>query len=270
MTDEEPTAVPVLEARGISKAYGHVQALRGVDLVLQEGEILALVGDNGAGKSTLIKILSGAVQPDAGEIRVGGEAVTLPSPVAARGYGIETVYQDLAVAPMLDVAENLFLGRELRVGKRTKLPFIAKRAMRRAAQAQLRQLNIGIGSVRQRVETLSGGQRQAVAVARAPMFGKRVVILDEPTAALGVKETAAVTELIRVISAQGLAIILISHNMPQVLELSNRILVLRAGRRVGVLRTDETDMEQIVRFITGAEAVPQEDVPHYRADATIG
>ncbi len=249
----------MLAARGISKAYGHVQALRDVDLTLAQGEILALVGDNGAGKSTLIKILSGAVQPDAGELRVDGEAVAFPTPIAARGYGIETVYQDLAVVPMLDVAENLFLGREVRMGGGRMVPFIAKRAMRKTAQAQLQQLNIGIGSVRQRVETLSGGQRQAVAVARAPMFGRRVVILDEPTAALGVKETAAVTDLIRRIGAEGLAIILISHNMPQVLELSNRIMVLRAGRRVGVLQTDQTDVEQITRLITGAEVVHHGD-----------
>jgi fructose transport system ATP-binding protein len=248
-------SVPVLDGRGISKAYGHVQALRDVDLTLEKGEILALVGDNGAGKSTLIKILSGAVQPDAGEIRVDGETVTFQSPVAARSYGIETVYQDLAVVPMLDVAENLFLGRELRAGKTRMIPFIAKRAMRRQAETQLKQLNIGIGSVRQRVETLSGGQRQAVAVARAPMFGKRVVIMDEPTAALGVKETAAVTDLIRLIGSHGLAIILISHNMPQVQELSDRIVVLRAGRRVGVLETEQTDVEQITRLITGAEVI---------------
>jgi fructose transport system ATP-binding protein len=243
---------PVLAAADIAKSYGQVQALRGVDLELAEGEILALVGDNGAGKSTLIKILSGAVQPDAGEIRVDGAPVSFPSPIAARAHGIETVHQDLAVVPMLDVAENLFLGREERLGGR-RVPFIAKRRMRRAAEAQLQHLKIRIGSVRQRVETLSGGQRQAVAVARAPMFGRRVVILDEPTAALGVKETAAVTDLIRLIREQGMAIILISHNMPQVLELSDRIMVLRAGRRVGVLKTAQTDMEQIVRFITGAE-----------------
>jgi fructose transport system ATP-binding protein len=190
---------------------------------------------------------------------VNGELVTFPTPIVARRNGIETVYQDLAVVPALDVAENLFLGREMRI---PNVPFIAKRAMRRAARSQLEQLNIGIGSVRQRVETLSGGQRQAVAVARAPMFGTRVVILDEPTAALGVKETAAVTDLIRLISSHGLAIILISHNMPQVIELSNRIMVLRAGRGVGVLQTDQTDVEQIVRFITGAEVVHHGGSPH--------
>lgn len=250
---EAGESAAVLAATGISKSYGHVQALREVDLTLKQGEILALVGDNGAGKSTLVKILSGAVQPDAGEIRVDGQPVSLHSPVAARSYGIETVYQDLAVVPMLDVAENLFLGREQRVGSGRVVPFIAKRRMRRAAQAQLQQLNIGIGSVRQRVETLSGGQRQAVAVARAPMFGRRVVILDEPTAALGVKETAAVTDLIRLIGDHGLAIILISHNMPQVFDVTDRIFVLRHGSHAGTVRTVETNMEQVVRLITGAE-----------------
>lgn len=263
-------ATPVLAASAISKSYGHVQALRAVDLTLNQGEILALVGDNGAGKSTLIKILSGAVQPDSGEIRVDGEPVSLPSPIAARSYGIETVYQDLAVVPMLDVAENLFLGREERVGSRKLIPFIAKRRMRRAAEAQLQQLKIGIGSVRQRVETLSGGQRQAVAVARAPMFSRRVVIMDEPTAALGVKETAAVTDLIRLIGDHGLAIILISHNIPQVLELSNRIMVLRAGRRVGVLQTAETDTEQVVRLITGAEVIHHGEHTHHSGDSRVG
>ena len=214
--------------------------------------MLALVGDNGAGKSTLVKILSGALQADAGEIRIDGERVDLHTPVVARAHGIETVYQDLAVVPMLDVAENLFLGREVRFAR---LPFIDKRSMRRQARAHLQTLNIGIPSVRQRTETLSGGQRQAVAVARAPVFGRRIVILDEPTAALGVRETAAVVEVIRRIKEHGLSIILISHNLPQVLELSDRVMVLRAGRNAGSVPTGETGMEQIVRMITGAEVL---------------
>jgi fructose transport system ATP-binding protein len=250
---DEPDQVParLLEARGLRKSFGHVDALRGVDLDLYDGEILALVGDNGAGKSTLIKILSGALQPDAGEIRVDGQAAVLHTPAAARQHGIETVYQDLAVVPILDIAENLYLGREKRL---RGLPFIDKRAMRREAGEHLRTLNIGIKSVRQRVETLSGGQRQAVAVARARAFGRRVVIMDEPTAALGVRETAAVVEAIRLINAGGLAVILISHNLPQVLDLSDRIMVLRAGARVASVKTSDTDVEQIVRFITGAAA----------------
>lgn len=170
--------------------------------------------------------------------------------------GIETVHQDLAVVPSLTVAENLFLGRELRFKGRISrfLPFIDRRTMRREAREHLRELNINIPSVRQRTDTLSGGQRQAVSVARAPAFGRRIVIMDEPTAALGVRETAAVVEVIRHIKQRGLAVILVSHNLPQVLELSNRILVLRAGRRVGCLDTNETDMEQVVRMITGAES----------------
>lgn len=248
----------VLQARGITKAYGHVQALRGVDLNLYGGEVLGLVGDNGAGKSTLIKILSGAVQPDAGEIIVDGKPVQLHSPVEARNHGIETVYQDLAVVPMMDIAENLFLGREERapglVGQVTH--FLNKRAMRRRAEEQLRSLNIGIKSVRQRVETLSGGQRQGVAVARAVTFGRHIVILDEPTAALGVRESRGVVDLIRRIHEQGLSVILISHNMPQVLEVTDQVMVLRHGQRVGVVRTADTDVEQVVRLITGAEVLP--------------
>jgi fructose transport system ATP-binding protein len=252
-TSPPPTGRLLLQARGLRKSFGHVEALRGVDLDLYEGEILALVGDNGAGKSTLIKILSGALVPDEGEIWIDGALADLRTPADARLHGIETVYQDLAVVPVLDVAENLFLGREQRY---SRLPFIDKRTMRRKAADSLRSLNVGISSVRQRVDTLSGGQRQAVAVARARAFGRRVVILDEPTAALGVRETAAVVEVIRRINDEGITVVLISHNLPQVLELSDRVTVLRAGARVASVRTGETDVEQVVRFITGAGAIP--------------
>jgi fructose transport system ATP-binding protein len=252
-------AQPVLQARGISKAYGHVQALRDVDLELYAAEVLGLVGDNGAGKSTLIKVLSGAIQPDSGEIVVDGQAVQLRNPVIARQHGIETVYQDLAVVPMLDIAENLFLGREVHLpgGLGVLTRFLNKRAMRQRAAQQLQSLNIGIKSVRQAVDTLSGGQRQGVAVARAVAFGRHIVIMDEPTAALGVRESQGVLELIRRINEQGLSVILISHNMPQVLELTHRIMVLRHGQRAGVVRTADTNVEQVVRLITGAEILDQ-------------
>ncbi len=247
----------VLQARGISKSFGHVQALRNVDLELYAGEVLGLVGDNGAGKSTLIKLLSGAIQPDAGAILVNGQPVHLRNPVEARHYGIETVYQDLAVVPLMDIAENLFLGREQRApGALGVFHFLNKRFMRRRAAEQLHSLNIGIKSVRQRVETLSGGQRQGVAVGRAVTFSRHIVILDEPTAALGVRESRGVVDLIRRINEQGLSVILISHNMPQVLEITHRVMVLRHGQRVGVVRTSETTMEQVVRLITGAEVLP--------------
>jgi fructose transport system ATP-binding protein len=179
----------------------------------------------------------------------------LGSPVAARALGIETVYQDLAVVPMFDVAENLFLGREERVGGRfgRVFPIVNRRSMQRRAREQLDSLNIGLGSVRQKIETLSGGQRQAVAASRAVVFARHIVILDEPTAALGVRESRGMLELIQAINERGLSVVLISHNMPQVFELTTRILVLRAGRRAGVVRTAETNMEQVVRLMTGAE-----------------
>jgi fructose transport system ATP-binding protein len=248
-------ARPILEARDISKAFGHVHALEHVDFDLLPGEVMGLVGDNGAGKSTLVKILSGALLPDSGQIFVDGSPVQFRNPVDAQRQGIETVHQDLAVVPMMDIAENLFLGRESRmpgpVGR--ILDFVNKRSMRRQASEDMRLLNIGVKSVRQRVETLSGGQRQGVAVARSITFGRKIVIMDEPTAALGVRESRGVVDLMRRIRERGLSIILISHNMPQVLEITDRVTVLRQGHRVGVVHTADTDVEQIVRLITGAE-----------------
>jgi len=251
-----PGPGPLLEARGLCKSFGSVRALIDVNLDLYPGEVLGLMGDNGAGKSTTVKILSGALQPDAGEVRINGRPVLLRGPIDARRAGIETVYQDLAVVPMLDVAENLFLGRELR--RRDPLGMLRlldKASMRRQAAGHLEALNVGVHSVRQRLDTLSGGQRQGVAVGRAVAFGRRVVLMDEPTAALGVRESRRVIELIRSIRSRGLSVILISHNLPQVLEVSDRIAVLRNGRRVGVVRTAETDMQQVVRLITGAEVL---------------
>jgi fructose transport system ATP-binding protein len=247
-------AVPVLEARGLVKRFGHVVALAGTDFDLNEGEILAVIGDNGAGKSTLIKALSGALQPDGGEIRLAGERVHFRSPRDARRAGIETVYQDLAVAPSLDIASNIFLGRERR--RRDPLGlllrFLDKRAMRREATRHFAELKIGIPSIGQAVENLSGGQRQGVAVARAAAWGKRLVIMDEPTAALGVKETRQVLDLILRVRERGLPVILISHDMPHVFELADRIHIMRLGKRVAVVTPKTHTMPEAVAIMTGA------------------
>jgi fructose transport system ATP-binding protein len=248
---------PVLQARGLVKSYGHVTALNGADFDLYPGEILAVIGDNGAGKSTLIKALSGALQPDEGEILLDGEPVHFRSPLDARRAGIETVYQDLAVAPALDIASNLFLGRELRrrgpLG--SLLRMLDKRAMRREAGKQLGELKIGIQSIRVAVENLSGGQRQGVAVARAAAWGRRVVIMDEPTAALGVKETGQVVELIKRVRESGLPVILISHDMPHVFELADRIHIMRLGKRVAVVTPQTHTMPEAVAIMTGAASL---------------
>jgi fructose transport system ATP-binding protein len=251
------TSTPVLEARGLVKRFGHVTALNGADFDLYPGEILAVIGDNGAGKSTLIKMLSGALQPDEGEIRLDGEPVHFRSPLDARRAGIETVYQDLAVAPALDIASNLFLGREVRrrgpFGR--VLRMVDKGAMRREAGRQLSELKIGIQSLKEAVENLSGGQRQGVAVARAAAWGRRLVIMDEPTAALGVKETGQVVELIKRVRDRGLPVILISHDMPHVFELANRIHVMRLGRRVAVVTPQSHTMAEVVAIMTGATSL---------------
>ena len=244
---------PLLEARGITRSFGRVVALRGADVAAYPGEVMAIVGDNGAGKSTLIKILSGAIRPDSGEIRLAGRPVQFQSPQEARAAGIETVYQDLALAPSLDVASNLFLGRETRErGVLGALGFLNDRAMRKRAQEEMASLQIGLSSVRQPVLTLSGGQRQAIAVARATAWGKRIVIMDEPTAALGVRETHMVLRLIERVKASGLAVIMISHSMPEVFEVADRVTILRLGRTVRQMRRDETSMTDVVAFMTGA------------------
>ena len=252
MTDQ--SGQPVLEAHGLVKRYGSVTALDGAEFDLYPGEVLAVIGDNGAGKSTLIKALSGAIIPDAGEIRIDGEPVHLHSPLDARKFGIETVYQDLAVAPALDVATNLFLGRERRksgvLGKLFRT--LDRRGMRADARRSLDELGIRIGSVQQPVETLSGGQRQSVAVARAAAFGTRLIIMDEPTAALGVRESGMVLDLIRRIRDRGLPVVLISHNMPQVFEIADRIHVHRLGRRIAVVRPEDRTMSEVVAIMTGA------------------
>jgi fructose transport system ATP-binding protein len=254
MSDVQPT--PVLAARGLVKRYGHVVALNGADFDLYPREILAVIGDNGAGKSTLIKILSGAVIPDEGEILLDGAPVHFRSPLDARRAGIETVYQDLAVAPALDIVENLFLGREIRrpgvLGALFRM--LDKRRMLAEATTHMQDLKIGIQSMRQPVETLSGGQRQGVAVARSAAFARHVVIMDEPTAALGVKESHMVLDLIRQVRDRGLPVILISHNMPHVFEVADRVHIQRLGRRVAVIQPQNFSMADAVAIMTGAMA----------------
>jgi fructose transport system ATP-binding protein len=245
---------PIFEARGLVKRYGQVVALNGADFDLYPGEILAIIGDNGAGKSTLIKALSGALQPDEGEIHLDGDRVHFRSPRDARQAGIETVYQDLAVAPALDIASNIFLGREERrrgpLGR--VLRMLDKRSMRREAARHFAELEIGIQSISQPVEDLSGGQRQGVAVARAATWARRLVIMDEPTAALGVKETRQVLDLIRRVRERGLPVILISHDMPHVFELADRIHIMRLGRRVALVSPKTHTMPEAVAIMTGA------------------
>jgi fructose transport system ATP-binding protein len=247
-------STPILEARGLVKHYGQVTAMDGADFELFPGEILAVIGDNGAGKSTLIKALSGAIIPDAGEIYLKGEAVRFRSPIDARHYGIETVYQDLAVAPALNIVDNLFLGRELRkpgpLGRIFRLR--DKKRMLEQATEFMSDLKFRIQSMNQRVETLSGGQRQGVAVARSAAFARNVIIMDEPTAALGVKESGMVLDLIRKVRDRGLPVILISHNMPHVFEIADRIHVHRMGKRAAVVRPQDYSMSDVVAIMTGA------------------
>jgi fructose transport system ATP-binding protein len=249
------TDTPVLEAHGLTKRFGNVEALRGVDLELREREILAVIGDNGAGKSTLIKCLSGAHPPDEGVIKLRGEPVQLKTPLDARALGIETVYQTLAVSPALDIATNLFLGREPRApGIQGKLfRRLDKKRMRDEAARHMSDLGImTIQDLGQQVETLSGGQRQGVAVARAAAFGSRVLILDEPTAALGVKESARVLDLIKRVRDNGLPVIIVSHNMPHVFEIADRIHIQRLGRRAAVVTPESHTMTEVVAIMTGA------------------
>jgi len=251
----------VMQAKGLVKRYGQVTALDGADFELRAGEILAVIGDNGAGKSSLIKCLSGATVPDEGEIRLDGKPVKFRNPMDARREGIECCYQDLAVAPAMTIAENLFLGRELRreglLGRALRM--LDKKKMLQIAVERMADLKVGIRSMTQAVETLSGGQRQCVAVARAAAFARHVVILDEPTAALGVKEGNMVLELIRRVRDKGLPVILISHNMPHVFEIADRIHVARLGKRCAVLNPKKISMSDTVAVMTGA--MPPERIP---------
>jgi fructose transport system ATP-binding protein len=253
MSTDSPT--PIVQARGLVKRYGRVVALDNADFDLLPGEILAVIGDNGAGKSSLIRALSGAMIPDAGEIRLNGERVAFYTPLDARAAGIETVYQTLALSPSLSIADNMFLGRELRLAGPlgSVCRILDRKAMQRIAREKLTELGLlTVQNINQRVETLSGGQRQGVAVARAAAFGSRVVIMDEPTAALGVKESRRVLELILDVRRRGVSIVLISHNMPHVFEIADRIHIHRLGRRLTVIDPKAYTMSDAVSFMTGA------------------
>lgn len=252
---------PVLRASNLTKRYGRVVALDNANLELYPGEVLAVIGDNGAGKSTLIKAISGAVVPDSGQTWLNGQPVKFHSPMQARDAGIETVYQNLALSPALSITDNMFLGRELRKpGIRGKVfRQLDRKAMEQQARDKLSELGLlTIQNIAQSVETLSGGQRQGVAVARAAAFGSKVIIMDEPTAALGVKESRRVLELIQDVRARGIPIILISHNMPHVFEVADRIHVHRLGKRLCVIDPNEYSMSDAVAFMTGAKEPPAE------------
>ena len=251
---------PILQAKALTKRFGRVVALDRADFELYPGEVLGVIGDNGAGKSTLIKALSGALIPDEGEILLEGQPVHFSSPIDARGKGIETVYQNLALSPALSIADNMFLGREIRkpgiLGSIFKK--LDRKEMERQARDKLSELGLlTIQNISQAVETLSGGQRQGVAVARAAAFGSKVVIMDEPTAALGVKESRKVLELILDVKSRGLPIVLISHNMPHVFEVADRIHIHRLGRRLCVIKPKDYTMSDAVAFMTGAKEPPE-------------
>jgi simple sugar transport system ATP-binding protein len=249
----------VLEARGIVKRFGHVSALRGASLTVRPAEVVALLGDNGAGKSTLVKTISGVIRPDGGQILFDGVPVEIQSPNHARELGIETVYQDLALAHDLDPAANLFLGRELvKPGLLGKLGILDDKEMSRRTGDVFKRLGVAVQSATTPVVSLSGGQRQGVAVSRAVLWASRVVIMDEPTAALGVVQTRAVRDLIRRVRDSGRAVVLISHNIPEVFQVADRIEVMRQGRRVGRFIAADTTTEDIVASMTGALVQEQE------------
>ncbi|HEY1822964.1 MAG TPA: ATP-binding cassette domain-containing protein [Trebonia sp.] len=248
-------APPLLEATGLVKQYGHVEALRGADFTVYSGEVVALVGDNGAGKSTLIKIIAGSIRPDSGELRIDGQPVVMNSPFEARDLGIETVYQDLSLAGALDTAANLFLGREIvRSGFLGRLGVMDKKAMEKTTREVYNRFGVDMRNAASPVANLSGGQKQSVAVARAIAWPSRMVILDEPTAALGVAQTASVLSLIRRVRDDGRSVVLITHNMPQALEVSDRVEVLRMGQRVARFTSGEARVSDLVDAMTGATA----------------
>ena len=254
MSDGTASPIPLIAARRIVRRYGHVHALQGADFDISRGEIVALVGDNGAGKSTLVRILSGTDRPSEGEILVNGTPVRFDGPHHAQALGIETVYQDLALAPDLDAAANIFLGREvLRRGLLGRFGVLDERDMRRRADDAMKRLGVSIRSTTN-VASLSGGQRQTVAVARAALWATSVIFMDEPTAALGIVQTSNVLELIRRVKASGTAVVLISHNLPQVLDVADRVIVLRLGQTVAQLRASATSVDELVRAMTSGTA----------------
>jgi simple sugar transport system ATP-binding protein len=253
----DPSEPPVLELRGIVKSFGTVRALQGADLTVGARQVVALVGDNGAGKSTMIKVLSGVLQPDEGQILVDGRVVTLAGPQDSRRHGIETVYQDLALAPDLDAMANLFLGREiLRPGLRGRLGMLDKAAMRRDGAQAFARLSVGLQDPTSAVGTMSGGQRQGIAVGRAVLWASRVVLMDEPTAALGVVQTARVKALIESVRENDITVVLITHNLPFAFEIADRIEVLRLGRRVASFARHEATAQRVLAAMTGADALP--------------
>lgn len=257
VAEPERPAVPLLEARGLVKRYGHVQALDGASFSAYPAEVVALIGDNGAGKSTLVKTLSGVIRPDRGQIFVSGTPVSFSSPLDARAHGVETVYQDLALAPDLDAAANLHLGREI-YRWWPPLRVLNKGEMRRRAVAAFADLGVELPDVTAPVATLSGGQRQSVAVARAVSYASQIIFMDEPTAALGVVQRERVLENIRRVRDRGITVVLISHNMPEVLAVADRVEVLRMGRRVARFTAAQATIEQLVGAMTGALTTEEE------------
>ncbi|HEX3792748.1 MAG TPA: ATP-binding cassette domain-containing protein [Pseudonocardiaceae bacterium] len=243
----------LLEAHGLVKQYGHVRALDHADFDVDAGEVVALIGDNGAGKSTLVRMLSGSETPDSGEILLNGKPIRLDNPTVARGLGIETVFQDLALAPHLDPVQNMYLGREImRPGLLGKFGFMDIKAMRTGSEQAFGKLGATVRDLSGAVGSMSGGQRQGIAVARAAAWVSKVIFLDEPTAALGVVQTRNVLDLIRRVSAEGIGVVFISHSMPHVMEVADRIQVMRQGRRVATFAAPDTSMDELVAAMTGA------------------
>jgi simple sugar transport system ATP-binding protein len=243
----------VLEARGLTKMYGHVEALAGTDFIVEAGQVVALIGDNGAGKSTLVKCLSGTETPTSGVILIDGIPTTIVNPANARAQGIETVYQDLALAPHLSPVQNMYLGREvMKSGLLGRLGFMNKAEMLRGSRAAFDDLGATVRDFDASIGSMSGGQKQAVAVARSAAWAEKVIFLDEPTAALGVVQTQAVLNLIRRVADRGIAVVFISHSMPHVIEVADEIQVMRRGRRVATYQAKNTSMQELVGAMTGA------------------